>query len=428
MKRFLLNPESILVKGAKRGAIYDLKSNNVYSIDEQATAILEQHQLSSNVESLFGLKNDELNAFLTGLKSLELGYFAKANQQPIRSDLTLFQPKLYFAWLELTSKCNQKCIHCYTESDDNNPPLKSEVDLSLSDWQKALQDLISLNCKKIQFIGGEPLLFGNGLFDLILRAKNLGFEFIELYTNATLLTDQNIDFLSDHSIAVATSIYANNSEVHDKIARKKGSFKKTIEAIKKMRDNKITIRTAMVVSKYNQDIIQETVLFMNDLCGYKLNHPYDIARPIGRGTQGILSDKLCDMRLVKKPCFLKTTKNDFIKRLSYNSCWIGKICITFNGDVIPCIMARKEIAGNIKDNSLDNIVQNSIKKYWQLNKDQIIICKDCEFRYTCNDCRPLVRGVTNNLYSKSPDCLYNPYDGVWIEPKKEVIDEQIVNI
>ncbi len=419
MKRFALNSTSILVKGAKRDAIYDLSSGNVYSIDDQSVAILESSQ--------FDEPETEVISYLSKLQSLGLGSFVDNNHQISQIDLSLKHHHLDFAWLEVTPQCNLRCIHCYTGSNCDNLSAKPKDSMTTEQWQKILRDLISLDCKKIQFIGGEPLLFGKDLFALIAKAKGLGFEFIELYTNATLLTDEDIDFLSEHDVCVATSIYADNAIIHNRITQQQGSFDKTVNAVKKMRARQIKVRSAMVVSRYNESVISETTEFMNNLCGCRLDHSYDIARPVGRGAQDILSDKLRAMRLQNRPSFSKVTKDKFIQRLHYNSCWPGKICITSNGDVIPCIMARNEIAGNITRDSLNDIIQNGIREYWRLSKDKIAICKDCEYRYACNDCRPLVRGETDNLYAKSPDCLYNPYTGEW-DKVKEVIDEQLMCI
>lgn len=59
------------------------------------------------------------------------------------------------------------------------------------------------------------------------------------------------------------------------------------------------------------------------------------------------------------------------------------------------------------------------KKYWNLTKDQIEVCKDCEFRYICTDCRAYTeRSHTNKEgldISKPLKCGYNPYTGEWEE-------------
>jgi radical SAM protein with 4Fe4S-binding SPASM domain len=52
------------------------------------------------------------------------------------------------------------------------------------------------------------------------------------------------------------------------------------------------------------------------------------------------------------------------------------------------------------------------KKYWSITKDQINVCKDCEFRYICTDCRAYTTNIDND-YSKPLKCSYDPYKGKW---------------
>ena len=44
--------------------------------------------------------------------------------------------------------------------------------------------------------------------------------------------------------------------------------------------------------------------------------------------------------------------------------------------------------------------------------DKIIVCKDCEFRYICTDCRIFIKD-NNNIYSQPLHCNYNPYIAKW---------------
>jgi radical SAM protein with 4Fe4S-binding SPASM domain len=52
------------------------------------------------------------------------------------------------------------------------------------------------------------------------------------------------------------------------------------------------------------------------------------------------------------------------------------------------------------------------KKTWGINKDQISICKDCEFRYICTDCRVFIENK-DDIYSKPAKCGYDPYTTKW---------------
>jgi len=54
------------------------------------------------------------------------------------------------------------------------------------------------------------------------------------------------------------------------------------------------------------------------------------------------------------------------------------------------------------------------KKYWQIRKDQIEVCKDCEFRHICTDCRAYTE-TPDNVYAKPLKCGDDPYNNQWSE-------------
>ncbi len=69
--------------------------------------------------------------------------------------------------------------------------------------------------------------------------------------------------------------------------------------------------------------------------------------------------------------------------------------------------------GNINDVDLKEVVDSKeFQKLWQIKKDNIKVCKDCEFRHMCMDCRAF-RKDENDLYSQSAKCNYNPYIAKW---------------
>ena len=75
----------------------------------------------------------------------------------------------------------------------------------------------------------------------------------------------------------------------------------------------------------------------------------------------------------------------------------------------------KRSFGNIKNITLEEALSHpDFKKLWNINKDQIEVCKDCEFRYICTDCRAYLEDP-ENIYSKPLKCGYNPYTCEWEE-------------
>ena len=104
----------------------------------------------------------------------------------------------------------------------------------------------------------------------------------------------------------------------------------------------------------------------------------------------------------------------FTEAQQHNTCLNRKISIDTEGYIRNC-PSMKEHYGNIKDTTLqDALAHPDFKKYWFVNKDQISVCKDCEFRYICTDCRAYIENP-EDMYSKPLKCGYNPYTSEWEE-------------
>ena len=142
----------------------------------------------------------------------------------------------------------------------------------------------------------------------------------------------------------------------------------------------------------------------------------DVIRKVFDGKQNL---HFPDSESVKRKSYRHSpnfyaTKEIFDRNISFNSCWFGKLVITENGKVLPCVFARNHEIGNIRIDTIKELLYKSteLDNYWRLAVCKLNKCKLCEYRYACIDCRPLAEGVSN-IHEKNPRCLYNPYKGVW---------------
>jgi SPASM domain peptide maturase of grasp-with-spasm system len=102
----------------------------------------------------------------------------------------------------------------------------------------------------------------------------------------------------------------------------------------------------------------------------------------------------------------------FTEAQKYNSCLNRKISIDRNGEIKNCPSMRNSY-GNIRDTDMGSMLRNSpsFKEFWLINKDQVEVCKDCEFRFICTDCRAYTE--KNDRFSKPAKCAYDPYSAQW---------------
>jgi SPASM domain peptide maturase of grasp-with-spasm system len=104
----------------------------------------------------------------------------------------------------------------------------------------------------------------------------------------------------------------------------------------------------------------------------------------------------------------------YTESLAHNTCLNRKIAIDAEGNIKNC-PSMKESYGNIKDTTLEEaIAKPGFKKFWNMTKDQITKCKDCEFRHICTDCRAYTDNP-EDIYSAPLKCGYDPYTCTWEE-------------
>ncbi|KMQ58482.1 radical SAM protein [Chryseobacterium angstadtii] len=130
--------------------------------------------------------------------------------------------------------------------------------------------------------------------------------------------------------------------------------------------------------------------------------------------------------------YFNTNLSKVLEAFNYNSCLYKKIGIDLHGNIKNCPL-MPEVFGNVHHNSLEEaLAKPGFKKYWEITKDQIEVCKDCEFRYICTDCRAYTeRSHINNDgadVSKPLKCGYDPYTGKWEDWSRNPLKQQAIRL
>jgi SPASM domain peptide maturase of grasp-with-spasm system len=103
----------------------------------------------------------------------------------------------------------------------------------------------------------------------------------------------------------------------------------------------------------------------------------------------------------------------FMESHLYNNFFNKRAYINSNGDIYRYENDNLTF-GNINSTSLlDSLKTEKFKEYWNINKDQVFICKDCEYKYMCVDNREPLYKNDLDLWVLEGDCNYNPSIGKW---------------
>ncbi len=130
----------------------------------------------------------------------------------------------------------------------------------------------------------------------------------------------------------------------------------------------------------------------------------------------ITKKPMSNLAPVKSPDVFFTNLQLFIESKHHNPYFHRKIYVGRNGEIRNA-PDDPRIFGNINDivraEQIVQIVEDpDFQRYWDINKDKIDVCRDCEFRYMCVDARLPVQRADGSWYF-SAECEYNPYICKW---------------
>ena len=145
--------------------------------------------------------------------------------------------------LDLTYRCNERCIHCYLDHDDHGEMTTSEI-------KDLLDQLADAGVFFLTLSGGE-ILMRKDFFEILEYARALMFC-VKLKTNAVLIREKEakrIRSLGVHSVQI--SIYSHRPEVHDAITKIPGSLERSVKAIRFLRAHDLNVTIANVLMLQN---------------------------------------------------------------------------------------------------------------------------------------------------------------------------------
>jgi SPASM domain peptide maturase of grasp-with-spasm system len=112
------------------------------------------------------------------------------------------------------------------------------------------------------------------------------------------------------------------------------------------------------------------------------------------------------------PSYFAVNVDMFTESQGCNTCLNRKLAVDGEGFVRNC-PAMPASYGHVSHVALRDVAaRDDFRAWWTLRKDQIEVCRDCEFRHVCTDCRALLTDPSNRL-SKPLRCGYDPYTAQW---------------
>ena len=341
--------------------------------------------------------------------------FYQVTEKPISENTQDFfleevqgRPLISNIQFELSSRCNERCIHCYIPNEKKN----TGFDMPKEKVMDLIDQLADMGGLHVTFSGGEAFLHKD-LIELVRYARNKDLQ-VSILSNLIALKDEQIKELHDLNISlIQVSLYSMDPEIHDTITTVKGSFEKSKAAIEKLVAADVPVQISCPIMKANRKgydkvlkyaqslkIKAQTDFIMMAQADFNTNN---LANRLSiPETEELLRDIMeCDLdyqestlklrpKSEEKAFDLERFKKQPVCGVGYDNC-----CITANGDVYPCAGWQSMVLGNVYKQSLLEIWENDkLNELRNITQASFPECLECEAADFCARC--LVRNYNES--------------------------------
>lgn len=119
-----------------------------------------------------------------------------------------------------------------------------------------------------------------------------------------------------------------------------------------------------------------------------------------------------DCGTITRRQLLRPSTTTFNELQAFNGCLHRKVAVDASGELRNC-PAMPQSFGHHRLVGLGEVARSpDFQRAWRLKKDDIEVCRDCQFRYACTDCRAHLEDP-DDAHSKPLKCGYDPYTDTW---------------
>jgi len=282
-------------------------------------------------------------------------------------------------WMHLlvADRCNHTCQHCYQVQG-----LKGEM--SQEQVENLLREFRARGGFVVSFSGGEATLRAD-LIPLLGFAHELGLVTV-LYTNGFSMTEALASAIAAcHVWRVEISVYSDRAEEHDAVTRVPGSWQRTIQGIRWLREKGVNVMlkfTPTAPSTANVERLAELARQLDSLLVVaELVHAGEAGRIAPIESRRAPEDAITGFVAPNS----EPTNSLHVKPCGADS---DQLSVRSDEQVQPCSMLQIPL-GQVGQHAagLAGIAQSDAVQFFsQVTWGDLHGCRDCEVRVHCSRC------------------------------------------
>jgi radical SAM protein with 4Fe4S-binding SPASM domain len=339
----------------------------------------------------------------------------------------------------ITRKCNLKCVHCYSESENRD----YEGELNKEESRRLLDSLADFKVPVVLFSGGEPLI-RKDVFELISHARTRGMRAV-VSTNGTLITNDIALKLKDAGLSYVGVSLDGLINRHDRFRGLEGAFNRSIEGIRACIKAGVKVGLRFTITRDNVEDIPGIFSLLERegiprICFYHLVYTgraselaeNDLNHEETRKCVDLIIDSTADLhrkghtaevltvdnhadgvylyqRMVREKSPRAENVLELLKMNGGNNSGIGIGCVSWDGTVYPDQFWRHYTLGNVRERPFGEIWTDKNEPLLvQLKSRKPLLkgkCSRCTYQNICNgNFRVRAEAVHGGLWEEDPAC------------------------
>lgn len=313
-------------------------------------------------------------------------------------------PTLLSLHVDLTSRCNEKCIHCYM-------PHRDKV-LETVDVLSLLDEFVLRGGMDVTFSGGECFLHPD-IWKILWYARQKGL-WVKIISNLTCVGKSNLVKLQKIGVTlVQTTLFSMNAHVHDSITGISGALSRTLNSMAQLKLLGIQVSVNCPLLRENAD----DVFAVYDFCrahSIGFNISYEIMKKFsGASSYRMTTEEISrwiGLNLEEHHEFFNLLKMECCESGGMNNtvfCGAGidTLAVGADGMFYPCSSMQQFPVGRLAD-GLERVWKHSarVQEIRALRRDKIKCNVNCRYRRFCKIC--LGRNVSETGDVRNPSAYF----------------------
>jgi len=343
--------------------------------------------------------------------------------------------------LMVTKGCNLSCLHCWPESRscDTAPPVPADI------ISRLIREFVLLGVEEICLTGGEPLTHPDWFEILSFACRQPGLKRVRLQTNATLLTQVDLETLSSidlKKLTLQVSLEGATAETNDRM-RGPGSFGQAFQGLRFLAEAGLGHQVVVAFTE-TQHNFAELPLLLQLLDGLGIGRL--VSGTLVLGGRAARSDQVAPPTPAQYRELLNLYHSDpqfksRYKKMGNIACleWFrgksypaseGCVCIetpyiNADGEMYPCLMlpVDKLAAKDVFHRPLNAVLFEALSLWAELpdlnrrRSVELEVCKNCPNRLHCaGGCMGRAYAATGDFMNVEDRCALRKSAYSWEAP------------